>query len=351
MRESGNLSLTKEDIGEELLWAILEDVESRLYDGDLSTAADLLEHNKQHFLKGRPLIFAYYLLNNGWVHIRRRRMAEAVEEFEEAGKIIDERPAGNTEWDRLRQYKGWGESRIARVRGNYSDAEDILEHALNQRKAKDEITARVLIDLAIIQVEKGNVKGGLDTYLKGIFLLERTDDKKELARAYNNISDAYLKNQEWKKTLEFADKCIALTRELGNSRIQGFGSMNAAEALVHIGDTKNARVYLEICRNAFENSQESYDIGCLKFIEGLVETADGNFDRAEDAFDRSLEQLEYSDHRFQIGRIFHEYGKMYIKKGEKEKALEKLKEAQTILDEYYCIDESKAVEKSLKSIE
>jgi len=345
--------VTKEEpkAEEEFLQAILDEVETLLYDGGLSKAADLLEHSKRHFREARPLIYSNYLLKSGWVHIRRRRMGEAIDVFTEATKIIDDRPMGNPEWDRLRQDKYWGEARIQKIKGNFIKAEEILEMALKNRKAKDEITARVLIDLAILQVEKGNPKIGLDNYLKGIWILEKTDDKKELARAYNNISDAYLQEEQWGKSLEFADKCIKLCKELGNKRIEGFGSMNAADALVKMGKPKKARVYLQNCQNVWKRSQEQYDKGCMHYIAGLVETASEDFKKAEEEFDVSLDFLEDTDHKFQVGRIYHEYGLMLLKKGEKKRAVEKLKEAVRILDEFNCVTELKAVHQTLESID
>ena len=336
---------------DEFLIAILEEVETSLYDGNLSKAADLLDKSKKPFESARPRIYANFLLKMGWVHIRRRRMAEAISEFKEATKIIEDRPKGNPEWDRLRQDKLWGESRIAKIKGNYTESEEILEKALRKRKAKDEITARVLIDLAIIQVEKGSFKSGMDNYLKGIWILEKTDDKKELARAYNNISDAYLRNEGWGNALENADKCIILCKELGNKRIQGFGSMNAAEACIRMGNIDMAREYIDACKAVWTDSKEYYDLGCMYYIEGMMESEDGNFEKAEDAFDRSLDLLENTDHKFQVGRIFHEYGRMFIKKGDKDSAREKLQEAQRILDEYSIVDELKLVYRTLESLD
>jgi tetratricopeptide (TPR) repeat protein len=345
------LATNDDKLDDEFLQAILEEVETSLYIGNLSKAADLLERSKKQFEDARPLIYANYLLKLGWVYIRRRRMAEAISEFEEATKIIEDRPKGNPEWDKLRQDKFWGESRIEKIKGNFTKSEEILEKALLQRKAKDEITARVLIDLAIILVEKGNFKKGLDNYLKGIWILEKTDDKKELARAYNNISDAYIKNAEWENAIEFADKCIELCRKLGNKRIEGFGSMNGAEASLKMDKLEQAREYLVSCKKVWQNSQESYDLGCMYYIEGMVETADSNFDKAIEAFAKSLDLLEDSDHKFQVGRIYHEYGKMYLKKGDRETAKENLKEAVRILDEYNIIDELKAVYDTLESLD
>lgn len=127
--------------------------------------------------------------------------------------------------------------------------------------------------------------------------------------------------------------------------------MNAAEASLRMEKPEQARKYLDSCKRVWQKSQESYDLGCMCYIEGMVETADSNFDRAIEAFARSLDLLEDSDHRFQVGRIYHEYGKMYLKKGDKETAKENLKEAVRILDEYNIVDELKAVYHTLEDIE
>jgi tetratricopeptide (TPR) repeat protein len=330
---------------------VLVKVEHLLYQGKLSDASDLLDENKRVFMKSHVELYTGYLLQTGWLHIRRRRVSEAEEAFEEASKIIEEYPKGDPVWDRMRQAKLWGESRTKRILGNDTKADQLLGQALRIRKTQDEITARVLGDLAIINAEQGDHKTAIDNYLKAIFILEKTNDKLELARNYNNIADAYLKNEEWENALEYAKKTAAVSQEIENPRIEGYGRLNAGEALLKMGDSKKARIYHEICLDVFSHTQQKHDLGYCFYLGGMIETADGNYDKAEDYFTESLEILDMSDHRFQTARIFHEYGVLLLKKGEIEEAKEMLKKSAVILEEYNCFIELKRVQEKLDEID
>ena len=184
-----------------------------------------------------------------------------------------------------------------------------------------------------------------------IFILEKTNDKLELARNYNNIADAYLKNEEWESALEYAKKAAAVSQEIENPRIEGYGRLNAGEALVKMGDTKKARIYHEICLDVFSHTQQKHDLGYCFYLGGIIETEDGNYDKAEDYFTESLEILDMSDHRFQNARIYHEYGVLLLKLGEVEKAKEMLQNSAIILEEYNCFKELKRVQEKLDEID
>lgn len=340
-----------EDELNEGLQAFLHDVEEMVYLSDIITLVDLMDENRKRFQSGPPILWVEYLLKSGWVNIRRRRLGEAEESYNEALKIIDENPKDDPEWKRLKQEYLWGMGRLKRFSGDVDGAISTLEEGIALREWDDATCARPHLDLAPLLAEKGEMNEALDHYRSGINILEKTDAKNELARAYNNISDAFIKTGNYEDGLEFATKCIRLSGEIGNTRVAGFGAMNGGEALVRMGDAVQAMEYYEICNEAWKDTKEDYERGSVFMLLGMVETLAGNYTAAQEAFEEANHFMEEQDRRFYAARTKHEYGILLTKMGEKERARVMFQEAIAILEEFNWEKELDAVKEKLDELD
>jgi len=336
---------------EQDLQKIIDEVEELIYHMDLMKVVDLLEENRKRFELAEKKIFVSYLLKMGWVNTRRRRIAEAFENCEEALGIIEQQDDGDPEWLRLKQEYMWGKGRLLRFSGKVDEALDILEDAIKLRQVEDLTGARPHLDMAPILSEKGRMSEALDHYREAVRILETTDKLNELARSYNNISDAYIKTSDYQTGLEYADKCIKLSGEIGNNRVAGFGAMNGGEALIRMGEPARAREYYHICKEAWEDTKNDYEMGSLVLLLGMIETREGNFEQAREAFEEADIFMEGQDRMFYSARVKHEYGILLIKMGEVELAKGKLMEAAVILEKYNWDKELAAVKEKLKEVE
>ena len=74
--------------------------------------------------------------------------------------------------------------------------------------------------------------------------------------------------------------------------------MNGGEALVRMGDAARARDYLNMCKEAWADTNNDYELGSLKLLEGMIEAPVSTFVPPWNRYDentlRALEALGFS---------------------------------------------------------
>ncbi len=331
---------------------VIETIEELIYAGKYAQGVEMLESEQKQFLKhlGQP-IHVQYLLTLGHLFMLRRRMTESGEQYEAASEIIETHGKGDKTWDMLRQKHMWLDSRRRKTQGDQELAQTLLEMALTIRKEKDIITGEVMVDLAAILGEMGELEESINYYNRGVKILQEHGNDWKLGRAYTNLSDAYLKVERWNKALETAKLAAKHSLDSGNNRIAAFALLNGAEAQVRAGKLDGAKKMLKEAEDTMGPTSEKYFIGYLDYTTGLVESKSGNYEHAEQAFDSAVDMFEETDHFFFLGKVLEDYGLMMFQMGQMSMGKAKLQESLKVLRDHGCHEEARIVEKQLQKWE
>jgi tetratricopeptide (TPR) repeat protein len=122
--------------------------------------------------------------------------------------------------------------------------------------------------------------------------LETTGNMFDMCRVYNNIGDIYLKMHEFQKAKENFEKCIEIAEKTKNTRLLGYGLMNAAETCARLGELENAEKYAKEALKIFKKLDEKYMIASYYTIMGIVGVKKKAWDDAEKSFNESISIFE-----------------------------------------------------------
>lgn len=331
--------------------AILDMADDLVLQGSLDEAMDLLNQaRKSTDTIKDPHLFARILFKLGYVSILMAQWSMAEDFYLAAGEIIEPR-LEETAWQKLAQElyiaKGFMFWRL----GNYLDAEEYLNKAISISKDEDILLGKAYLEMGNVLAEKGETEAAIKNLLHAIEILSKTDDKNELARAYNNISDAFKKNSDFDSAVLYADKCIAKAVEKGNKRQEGFGYLTGGESLVKKGDVKKARQYLESARTAFGHAIEPYIVGSLLLLEGIIVAKEHNFKQALAVFEEAKKKLALSNIPYYLALVYHEEGGVYKNMGNIILAKRCFEDALKIFRDHRCLADIRAVKRDLNEIE
>jgi signal transduction histidine kinase len=88
---------------------------------------------------------------------------------------------------------------------------------------------------------------------KGVLLAKKINDKKTEAEIYNRIGVTYRSFYEYKKALEYYDKALILSTEIGEMEEKGFALNNIANIYIYQGNYEMAIILINEAINVFKN--------------------------------------------------------------------------------------------------
>jgi len=328
------------------------EVDALIAKGHLGEALELLRNTSDEFAAEKDIIVhVLYLMKIGQINILKVQWDDAKEHFDQAEDVINANLDKGPFWEKLAQrlYVEFGNMywRLA----DYLKAEIYLKKAIKISDDEDIVKGKAHIEMGNIKGERGELVEAVENYYKAINILQKLGNKFELARAFNNISDAYFKKGNYDWAVAYADKCIELNKELDRPRNLAIGYLTGAEALVKIGDIEGAREYHELSSKAIEDIDDDYVKGCLSNVLGMIETEEDHYRKAEAAFKQAQELLKNTDIPFYLARAYFENGILYMNMDEYEKAKEVFNTAFEIFQEHHCVEDANSVTRYLAEIE
>ena len=135
------------------------------------------------------------------------------------------------------------------LEGAVKEFEKSVEFA---KSSKDDVlTARANLGIGRVLAKRGRYKESLSKFEESVETFEKLDEVEELPRAYTSAgaSSFYIDVDE---SLGWHEKCIALSRRIGDVIMLGYGLSNAAGCHIKKGDAGNALGLLEEASEIFE---------------------------------------------------------------------------------------------------
>lgn len=330
---------------------VLDQVEELSSDGKLAQGIELLEKHKRDFeSRSDSKLYTQYLAKMANISVLKSNWDDAKSTLKEAKDVLPKKTC-DPEWIKMAQEIYLGMGKTAWRQGRYFDAERYITRGLRADNKKDEMKAKLHIEMANVKAEKGELETAILEYTKAINILIPKGISEDLSRAYNNIADTYMQANHYKLAREYADKCIKDGVKLGNRRQEGFGYLTGGEALVKMGDFESASKYQSMAARTFEDSDEDYVLGCVWLLKGSVETGLKEYVSARMAFENARLHLEKTNIPYYLAKLDAEEAELFKKMGNMVRAKEQLQQALKVMREIRSISEIKRIKTNLKEIE
>ncbi len=222
--------------------------------------------------------------------------------------------------------------------GEHEEALKIAENALkatermpfgsrNEKKAKSIMMAGIYTTIGNIYLDLADKEKAVDYCNKAIDIYEELEMLGRAGGVYNNLARVYEDFGDFEQASKYYKKGVDLCKESGNIFMEGWTRFNLASVYAELGKPELA---IEECdksmriMSSFNNRLGKSRVECMR---GKAYKVMKEFEKATEHFERSLKLLRGIQAVDYIEITLYEFARMYADKGEREKAIEKLKEA------------------------
>ncbi|MEM2899471.1 MAG: tetratricopeptide repeat protein, partial [Thermoplasmata archaeon] len=146
------------------------------------------------------------------------------------------------------------------------------------------------------------------------------------------------------------EKCIEIAEKTKNTRLLGYGLMNAAETCARLGDLENAEKYANEALKIFKKLDEKYMIASYYTIMGIIGVKRKAWDDAEKSFNESVSIFEEINIPYYKAIAYFELGKMFRYKGELENARKNFEHSLAILESLRASTECEEIQKEIDEL-
>jgi len=187
----------------------------------------------------------------------------------------------------------WQAAAIEEGRGEFIRA---TEYGLRARDLLSELgerqeSARLLLDLGLIQTRMGNLAEAIAHFEQGLVLVGQ-GDLRTAPQLLQSLADARAALEQWEAVLEVTAAIISLVEgreEVAAAR--GTAHLLRARAYLGLGSLAQARLEVEAAREAIEATDGDEQHSTLLLVEGDLQLAEGDPAAAAKSFRRSRELL------------------------------------------------------------
>lgn len=235
--------------------------------------------------------------------------------------------------------------------GDLQEARGEFESSLASAKEAEDDVLRAKANLGIGRVlaRRGRYEESLEKFRESIETFERLDEAEELPRAYTSAgaSAFYLDIDE---ALEWHEKCMQASRQIGDVVMLGYGLSNAAGCLVKKKDTARAHRYLERASEIFQTLDQRDMIAGVNIQLGLVCWQEAKWTKSEKAFTTAVDIARRHAFKYELADALLNLGLMNLDRDRKQSAKRQLKEALKLFDQLDNRSKAGEAKRALKEI-
>ncbi len=208
------------------------------------------------------------------------------------------------------------------MQAKYIEALQNYEHSLKifEEIKFDEGVANLLGNIGVIYYYQGDNVKALDYYLKSLKIAERTGNKVRIMMMLNNVGAIYgLKKATYDKALEYYSQALPLCEDLNDKNSLGGISVNVGDIYFQEGNNEKALLYFNQALKAYgsnsEGSPNAFNaIGKLYLKQGKHELALNNHLEA-------LSIAKKLDDKLKIAESLIGTANVYVKKNDYKSAI------------------------------
>jgi tetratricopeptide (TPR) repeat protein len=321
-----------DDIGESLLKARINGYLGKIFlrKGDYDKALDLqTNYLRESKASGDKREIGQAFMNLGGVYVHLKDNQKAVDSWKES-----------LEWFREAGY----DQGIAYVNDNLGVGHfwlGMFDEALEYYETSSEIMRKignvkgmssVLNNMGVLYDELGQHDKSLDSFRRSLQLKKKIGDTVGIANIYNNIGDAYYVTGEFEKALENHRMNLELMEKVEDTWGIAQALSNMAEAELELGRIQEAK---EHCQRSFELAKKHSFKDIFSFdhmLMGTIACLEGDTETADRYFSESLNSAKEIEEEKRIGMAYRYMARSYLRRGEKQKALESYNEALRVFE-------------------
>jgi tetratricopeptide (TPR) repeat protein len=212
---------------------------------------------------------------------------------------------------------------------------DLSEQLLGQMDITERANVKrweghLLSTKAMLEIIGGDQHKAIEYYTQSATLFEEADDKYEQLIQMINISWIYRAQGLLDEALEYSNRQLRISEQLGEQRYVGWANFNIGFIYFYKGDLDQTLHYATIGEQVFEEIDHEEGFYFIQTLIGSVYRSKGEYDKAFTYYQRVLSHYEETIDSGQT--IPHSYcvtlrdiGSMYLYQNQLEKAIEFLK--------------------------
>ncbi len=228
-------------------------------------------------------------------------------------------------------------------------------------------TASALNNIALVHEKRGDMENALLCHKRALDIREGIGDKQGMATSLNNIGTLYRNVGDMEKALHYNRKSLELSESIGDKEITLLSLYNLGIIKREKGGYQEAvdlheralaiaedmhrydlsiEIYYELVRDELaledmekameyaqkvvtcgEKTESSKIKGCGCHSLGIVYSKMEMWDKAIEEFEQAKEIFSENEEKTDLSKLLHDYGLLWIAKGDDDKALEYLEDA------------------------
>ncbi len=290
------------------------------YDESIRTCKGVLDKIDSKDLQVRSLALSHI----GIVHYQRFDNERALEYFNKSLKLRE----------KIKDRKSIAASlnNIANIYASRGEFDKALEHYKRAKKDREDLNDQYGLSATLQNI--GILYGEMEEYDKskrylkeGLQTRRKIGDLRGIAESLSNIADILVETNEYDEALEYYQKSIEIVEHIGQKLMMAYNYRPMAELYFRMGDMQKTQ---ELCTRALKLAE---DIGNEQIVAnayrnlGMMHREQARWNESIEDFEKSINFLREKDAPRSLGLTYHEFGLMWIKKGDVKRAKYNLEKA------------------------
>ncbi len=242
-----------------------------------------------------------------------------------------------------------GQSCVDWRRGDWKASAERFSEALKlaRREGRAALAASILIDLANLEIDRGEVEKGLALYSQALKALDG-GSLREVARVHNNIGSVLFYEDKWDAALEHYQKCLEISERCGEVSSSAYALSNIGQILARKGEEERALKYIEASMSTFERLGDEYMRSSNLIAKGILYRTLRDWERSEKFFREGLGILGRLDMPRELAEARFEHGLALKKRGDRTGAAAELEFSRSEFERLGARRELSRTERELK---
>lgn len=260
----------------------------------------------------------------------KEKAGEAVAEYEAAisvGERIGHHYDVALSWNGLGAM-AWRAGEHKRALKCYTKALNALRsmQALSKREKVKKRKAEALIKsgLGNVYLDLLDMDAAIRNNEEAVEMSKEAENWSEVGRIYNNLARVYEEMGDFARAIDRYERGIRHSKAAGELRMEGWTLTNLASALIETGRASKALRHLERAEKILADFRDPIAHSKLHCMWGKYYREEGVWDAAIEHFQRGIEFVKNENAPDYLAIVEEEFGMLYQRMGEKEKAVELL---------------------------
>lgn len=297
-----------------------------------------------------------YLLK-GKIFLDKNQWTESIKIYQ---KALD---FANMENDALSKFEALnGIARSLWRLGKFKAATELLTEStlllseLQNELQNSNLLGTVNINLGNVYLSMGDYNRAIRQYNIGITHLESQESQEaqdshfELARAYNNLGEAYKLSDNISEGIKFYEKALEFAELSSNERIRGYAMENLAECYLKIGLPEKALDFAKKALKYFQSINDKMMVATTFMAFGMIYATLKNNRLSREYFSRSITLLKKCNARLELADVYITYARTLRTMNRHTKAMQNYRKALQILKKINAVQRFQLIQKEFSEI-